>query len=213
MLSSLRNSREGYPILIATGNKHKLREIEEILSGMNVRILSPGDLGIHLTVEETGETLEENALIKARAYFREARIPTLADDTGLFVEALGGIPGVRSARFAGENASYEQNVRKLLELMKDIQNRKAYFETVIAFIDEHGKEHLFRGRVDGYIAREPMGSYGFGYDPIFIHAGTGRTFAQMPPEEKNRLSHRYIALMKFREFLLVKLNSNTNQLT
>ena len=197
-------------LVIATSNPHKIREIRDILKGLDVEILSAGDVGIDLSrLEESGDTLRENALLKARYVWERTHLPSLADDTGLFVRALGGLPGVRSARFAGPGATYRENLEKLLRMMEGIEDRRAYFETALAFIDGSGKEYVFEGRVEGMITKEPMGEGGFGYDPVFFYPPMGKTFAQMTPQEKNSISHRYRALEKFREFLWKRLTSST----
>ncbi len=197
-------------IAIASSNPHKIQEIRDILSGLPVEIVPASSLGVDMSqVEETGDTLEENALLKARYLYERTGLPSLADDTGLFVEALNGEPGVKTARYAGEDANSERNIQKLLQNLKGKENRRAHFRTIIAFIDETGKAHLFEGRVDGEITEEPMGDKGFGYDPVFYYPPAGRTFAQMDDSEKNRVSHRYRALQKFREFLWKRLSSST----
>ena len=175
--------------VLATANPDKAREIEAIL-GNSVRLL-PRPPGIP-DVEETGQTLEENALIKARALVLATGLPAIADDTGLEVEDLAGAPGVRSARYAGEGATYEQNVEKLLrELSAVAEPRRARFRTVAAACWPDGLEIVAEGWVDGAIGTARRGGSGFGYDPVFVPAaGDGRTFAEMTPDEKNRLSHR-----------------------
>ncbi len=193
------------PILIATHNQDKRAELHHMLIeefGGTVEVLTLDD--IHSTIgeiPETGSTLEENALIKARTVFEQTRLPTVADDTGLEVRALGGAPGVYSARYSGEGATYASNVRKLLRELENNDDREATFATVIAYIDEASKEHLFRGEVKGKIARAARGSNGFGYDPIFIPEPAEKTFAEMTESEKNAISHRGRALRTFTEFL------------
>ena len=197
-------------IAVATSNPHKLKEIQYILKDLNIEIVPAEALGIDFShVEESGETLEENALIKARYVWKRTGLPSMADDTGLFVRALDGLPGVRSARFAGDNATDEENVEKLLNLMKGKKDREAFFKTVIAFIDGERREYLFEGKVHGIITEEPAGERGFGYDPVFFYPPMKKTFAQMTPEEKNSISHRYRALESFREFLWKRLSSST----
>lgn len=178
-------------VVVASKNPDKIVEIEEILAGNGlvdevVRGLDWPD------VEETGSTLEENALLKAKAVARATRLPALADDTGLEVRALGGAPGVYTARFAGPGASYEDNVRRLLEELGDCQDRFARFRTVVALVGPWKGQLLAEGVVEGTIAWEPRGEQGFGYDPVFEVGG--RTLAEMGPEEKNRISHRARAL-------------------
>jgi len=192
-------------ITLATNNAHKLEELTSIVQhelGDRVTIQTLAQAGIEIEIEETGTTLEENALIKARAIHAITHGAVLADDTGLEVAALGGAPGVYSARYAGEHASYMDNVNKLLGAMRDVASRDAMFRTVIAFIDVNGDEHLFSGEVLGTIASVPRGTAGFGYDPIFLPTeAKARTFAELSAEEKNAISHRGRALRAFTDFL------------
>ncbi|MBD3334706.1 MAG: RdgB/HAM1 family non-canonical purine NTP pyrophosphatase [Candidatus Eisenbacteria bacterium] len=190
-------------ILVASHNRDKVREIREILGGLPVELLSAADLSGVAAPEETGRTLEENALIKARNVFAAAREPALADDTGLEVEALGGLPGVRSSRFAGEAATYEQNVDHLLQRMQSVEpgRRGARFRTVAALVYAEGIEILTEGTCEGSILGARRGAGGFGYDPVFLVAGGDKTFAEMTPEEKNRVSHRGQALRRMRQVL------------
>lgn len=183
-------------IVLATHNKHKVEELTRIAEGDIDFITLPDDFP---EIEEDGATLEENAVLKARFVQIELREPSLADDTGLEVEALDGAPGVITARYAGENATYQDNCRKLLMEMEGKTNRKAVFRTIICYIDEMGSEHLFEGRVDGVISTEERGTKGFGYDPVFIPTDNGNTltFAEMSAEEKNKVSHRGRALQAF----------------
>lgn len=186
-------------LLIATGNPDKLREIREILKDLPVELKSLGDLGLE-SPEETGLTLVENALIKARYGFERTGLPTLAEDTGLVVPALHGMPGVFSSRFAGEQATYADNRRKLLALMEGVSDRRAAFVSVVAFVDGR-QEALFEGKVEGWIAREERGEGGFGYDPVFIYPPWGLSFAEIPLAWKNRISHRRRAWASSRYFL------------
>ena len=192
-------------LLIGTNNSHKLVEIREILDGNTIKILSMDDVGINLEVEENGLTFSENALIKARELFKISGVPTLADDSGLVVEALGGAPGVFSARYSGvEGANKDNaNIEKLLkELNQTNQNRKAYFACAIAFIDELGNEHIVEGQCHGSIDNQKRGINGFGYDPVFIVDGfNGKTMAELEPEIKNSISHRGNALRKIKKVL------------
>lgn len=183
-------------IVLATHNKHKVEELTNIADGDIEFIPLPDDFP---EIEEDGETLEENALLKARFVHLELRMPTLADDTGLEVEALGGAPGVVTARYAGENATYQDNCRKMLREMEGKQNRKAVFRTVLCYLDQNGLQHLFEGKVEGEISTQERGSNGFGYDPVFIPTDGGNTltFAEMTSEEKNKISHRGRALQAF----------------
>ena len=192
-------------LIIATHNPHKREELLRILQEAmesQVEILTLDDIHPPIgDIEETGLTLEENALIKARAVHERTGLPTIADDTGLEVDALDGAPGVFSARYAGENATYQSNVAKLLTEMECKINRNARFSTVIAFVDESNEQDFFRGEVEGEIALSPRGTNGFGYDPVFIPEGQSRTFAEMNLDEKNTVSHRSRALRKLAEFL------------
>ena len=161
--------------VFATNNAHKLHEIRAILP-QNIEILSMEDMDIHADIPETADTLEGNALIKARYIYERFGASCFADDTGLEVEALGGAPGVHTARYAGENHDTEANIDKLLMELHGETNRNARFRTVIALI-ENGEEHLFEGVLEGEIAEKRCGNNGFGYDPIFIPKETGKTFA------------------------------------
>lgn len=181
-------------IALATNNKHKLQEIKAILSGCFDEILSLGDLGIDIEIEETGATLKENALIKARAIVELTGIPALADDTGLMVDALGGAPGVYSARYAGEAHDDKANRELLLENLKSASDRSANFGTVIAVCYPDGSYLTAEGRVDGTITLEEKGEGGFGYDSLFFSPELGKTLAEATPEEKNSISHRGRAL-------------------
>ncbi|MCI7309293.1 MAG: non-canonical purine NTP diphosphatase [Prevotella sp.] len=187
-------------IVFATNNQHKLEEIRHIL-GEQFEIVSLQDIGCNTDIPETGETLEENALIKARYVYERYGLDCFADDTGLEVDALGGEPGVRSARYAeGAGHDSEANMSKLLANLKENNNRKARFRTVIALIIK-GEEQLFEGVVRGEISRSRSGSEGFGYDPIFVPEGYDRSFAELGAEIKNSISHRARAVEKLAERL------------
>lgn len=188
-------------LVFATHNAHKLEEIRAILNEYN--ILGLNDINCHTDIIEDANTLEGNAIIKANFVTDNYNINCFADDTGLEVEALGGAPGVYSARYAGENCSYQDNVIKLLDALKNIENRKARFRTVIA-LNLDGKQYTFEGIVNGIITKEQHGEKGFGYDPIFLPDGYDMTFAEMPLEVKNKISHRGIATQKLIEFLKLK---------
>ncbi|HBV68485.1 MAG TPA: non-canonical purine NTP pyrophosphatase [Clostridiales bacterium] len=191
-------------VILSSGNKHKISEIKDILKGMSFEVVSKDDLGYtDFDVEEDGSTLEENAFKKAEELHRLVKGIVIADDTGLFVDALNGDPGVYSARYAGEPVSYKDNNILLLKNLKDVpaEKRTAYFKTVMAVIFEDGRRVSAEGRVDGTIAFEERGENGFGYDPLFIVESTGRTFAEMTEEEKNSVSHRARALRNLREKL------------
>lgn len=185
-------------ILIATHNLHKKEEIQQIL-GEKYNVTSLTDYNIHDEIIEDGKTFHENALIKAKFCFEKTGKPSLGDDSGLVVEALDGRPGIFSARYAG-NHDFAKNMAKVLEEMKNVENRKAYFVTVMCLVDETG-EHYFEGRVYGNLTQEIRGEKGFGYDPIFIPENHEITFAEMKPEEKNKISHRRNAIDKFLHFL------------
>lgn len=186
-------------IVFATNNPHKLEEARAVASGY-LNILSLADIDCHDEIPETAETLEGNALIKARWVKERYGYDCFADDTGLMVKALGGAPGVYSARYAGEHCSPQDNIRLLLDNMKEIADREAKFATVIALIKD-GEEHVFSGEVKGEIATEPQGEAGFGYDPIFIAKESGKTFALMTAEDKNAISHRGRAMREFMKFI------------
>jgi XTP/dITP diphosphohydrolase len=199
-------------IVLATRNKNKVEEIREILKMYlddeifsQIELLSSADFQIP-EIEEDGETYEENALKKAREVYKFTKLPSLADDSGIEVEILGGRPGVFSARYAGEGATDEENNKKLLKELENfpIEKRKAKFKCVIAYVDSV-EERIFYGETSGKVIFEPLGDGGFGYDPLFLPDGFGLTYAQLPGEVKNRISHRSKALQKFAEFLTLKL--------
>ena len=185
--------------VFATNNAHKLEEVTAIL-GDKIELLSMKDIHCHADIPETADTLEGNALLKARYIFENYNMDCFADDTGLEVEALNGAPGVYSARYAGDAHNSEANMRKLLQDMEGIENRKAKFRTVFALII-NGKEHLFEGIVKGEITKHRCGSSGFGYDPVFIPEGYTQTYAEMGNTLKNKISHRALATNKLCNFL------------
>lgn len=188
-------------IILASHNKHKQEELRSILTGFAECILLDENFP---DIDETGATLDANAYLKAKAVFEHYRKPSLADDTGLEVAALDGAPGVRTARYAGENATYEDNCNKLLQQLIGVQNRKAVFRTSLCYISEDGEVHFFEGNVFGIISGSPRGSNGFGYDPVFIPQDNNPenlTFAEMTTEQKNTLSHRSRALDAFMKWL------------
>ena len=185
--------------VFATNNAHKLEEVTAIL-GEKIELLSMKDIHCHADIPETADTLEGNALLKARYIFENYNMDCFADDTGLKVEALNGAPGVYSARYAGDAHNSEANMRKLLQVMEGIENRKAQFRTVFALII-NGKEHLFEGIVKGEITKHRCGSSGFGYDPVFIPEGYTQTYAEMGNTLKNKISHRGLATNKLCNFL------------
>ena len=184
-------------IVLATHNKGKMSEINNLLSS-SYEVLTLDHFPNIKEIPETGKTLKENAFIKARTVFEMTGLPSLADDTGLEVEALGGEPGVFSARYAGEQASYQDNCEKLLKNMMRVpkEDREAKFRTVIAYKDDN-RELSCDGSVKGEIAQSPKGSFGFGYDPVFYYPPLEKTFAELSEEEKNSISHRGRALRKF----------------
>ncbi len=186
-------------LVFATNNTHKIREISDLLDE-NFRIIGLAEVNITENIPEDAETLEENALFKAHYVHDKTGMNVFADDTGLEVDALGGAPGVYSARYAGEGKSSDDNIVKLLREMKGVENRSARFRTVIALILD-GREYLFEGTVDGEIIRERKGTGGFGYDPVFKSPGNSMTFAEIPLSEKNKISHRAQAMRKLLSLL------------
>lgn len=187
-------------LIFASNNEHKIKEINSLL-GNSFTLLSLDDINIREDIPEEEPQLEGNALSKARFVYNFTGMNVFADDTGLEIAALNGLPGVHSARFAGENKDSAANIEKVLSAMDRTENRQARFRTVIALIFEK-KEYLFEGIVNGRIIREKKGTVGFGYDPIFIPDGKSCTFAEMELSEKNTVSHRARAFEKLKEFLL-----------
>lgn len=190
-------------IVLATNNRHKIREIKDILSDLPVKILTLADFPDFPGVEETGKTLEENAILKARAIFGFTNLPSMADDSGLEVDALNGAPGALSARFAGEHCSFKDNNLKLLSVMKDIPSaqRGARFVCVVALVKDLNHIVTVKGEARGAIAFQEMGENGFGYDPVFWLPHLNKTFAQLPWKEKNKISHRARAFGKAKELI------------
>jgi XTP/dITP diphosphohydrolase len=185
--------------VFVTNKAHKLEEVRAIL-GSKIEILSLKDIKCNVDIPETGATLEDNALIKAHYVYDNYHIDCFADDTGLEVEALGGAPGVYSARYAGEGHDFDANIRKLLREMQGVENRAARFRSVFALII-NGKEHLFEGTIAGTILTHGHGRGGFGYDPVFVPNGYTQTFADMDAAQKNKISHRAVAAQKLGRFL------------
>ena len=185
------------PLVLATRNQGKIKEFKELVSNFDIEIKSLSHFGPLPQVPEDGETFEANAYKKAHFTSKVLGFPAIADDSGLLVDAFGGIPGVHSARYAGENASDEENNHKLLEAMKGKDNRKASFECVIAIAVPGGPALVYKGKCDGEITYKMTGEDGFGYDPLFYYPPLKKTFAQLSPEEKNRVSHRGQALKEF----------------
>lgn len=186
-------------LVFASHNAHKVKEINQLLDG-KYNVQSLAESGFTEEIEETGSTLTENALLKARSIYSKLHCDCFADDTGLEVDALGGRPGVYSARYAGEPKNDRNNILLLLQELQGIKKRTARFKTVIALIID-GKEYLFEGVVEGSISDEMSGDNGFGYDPVFIPAGYNITFAEMSAAQKNDISHRAIAVRKLADFL------------
>ena len=186
-------------LIFATHNKNKLKEVKSLMPS-SIELLSLDDISFNDEIEETADTIEGNALLKAKTIFEKTGINCFADDSGLLVDALNGAPGVYSARYAGEQKNDEDNMQKLLHELNDKPNRNAHFKTVMALIID-GKEYLFEGKIEGKIILEKLGTNGFGYDPIFVPDGYNETFAQLDSETKNNISHRARALQKMLEFL------------
>ena len=188
-------------LIFATNNQHKVDEIRSAMGNNSpINIITLKEAGIDIDIPEPYDTLEENASNKSRTIYRLTKINCFSEDTGLEVEALNGEPGVKSARYAGEEKSFEKNIDKLLKKLERNANRKAKFRTVISLIID-GKENLFEGTCEGSIIQNKKGSKGFGYDPVFVPAGSGYTFAEMDMEEKNKFSHRKKATDKLIAFL------------
>ncbi len=187
-------------LVFATNNKNKLRELNEIL-GVKFKMLSLNDIGCKEDIPEIKETIEENSLDKALYVYNNYNYNCFADDTGLEIEALNYEPGVYSARYAGDEKDDNANINKVLYKLKNIKNRNARFKTIITLII-HGKELQFEGIVNGIITGKRQGSSGFGYDPIFVPIGYKKSFAEMTADEKNKISHRGIAVNKLVKYLL-----------
>jgi XTP/dITP diphosphohydrolase len=190
---------ERMQLVFATNNDHKLTEIRDIL-GDSFKLLSLKDLNLEEDIPENEPSLEGNAMYKARHVYRILNVNVFADDTGLETDVLNGLPGVHSARFAGEGKNSDDNIDKLLGLMGSSENRKARFRTIIALIID-GREYLFEGISEGTVIFERRGKEGFGYDPVFVPSGSNLTYAEMSLDEKNKISHRARAFNKLKEFL------------
>jgi XTP/dITP diphosphohydrolase len=188
-----------HQLVFATNNAHKLEEAAAKIGG-EIKLLSLDDIGFTGDIEETGATFSENASIKSYYIYQKYNLDCFGDDSGLEIDALGGEPGVYSARYAGEHGNHAANINKVLDKMKNETNRKARFRTVISLIWD-AKDYFFEGAVEGAIRHERSGSAGFGYDPIFQPDGYNVTFAEMSLEEKNSISHRAIAVGKLVDFL------------
>lgn len=189
--------------LIATNNPHKVTEMSRILGPLGIECISAASVGIHVEPKETGKTFEENAHIKALAFAKASKMPVVADDSGLAVDALGGAPGIYSARYAGDNATDSDRINKLLHELSKVppQKRAAKFICAVCCILSDGREIAVRGECPGHIAMSPQGENGFGYDPVFIEDSTGKSFACLGGPQKDKLSHRGRALIKLAEKL------------
>ena len=188
-------------ILLASGNPYKIEELGQLLAELGIELKSTLDYPNAEEVVEDRPDLEGNALKKANYWYKRTGLPALADDTGLEVDALDGAPGVRSARYAGEKATDRENVKKLLNSLEGQDNRSAQFRTVVAYVTSDENEHLFEGICRGEITTEKRGEKGFGYDPVFEPEGYDQTFAELSSEEKNRISHRGLAIQKLLRYL------------
>lgn len=186
-------------IIFSTNNRHKLEEVRHIL-GKQYHVLGLKDMGFEGDIPETGTTLSGNARIKSRFVHQLFGVDCFSDDTGLVIDALDGRPGVYSARYGGEQGNAEKNIARVLAELSGVKNRKARFVTVICLI-YHQKEYFFEGKIEGRIIDAERGAQGFGYDPVFIPDGYDLTFAEMPPELKNTISHRALAVEKLAAFL------------
>lgn len=196
-----------FQLVLGTRNPGKVAELRSLLEDVPVRLIAASDLDDPPDVAEEASTLQGNAREKAIAFHAHAGLPALADDTGLEVDALGGAPGVHTARFAGPNADTEANNQHLLEKLRGVEDRGAQFRTVVAFVEDENHVQFFEGVCAGRIAQAPRGDEGFGYDPLFIPEGEDRTFAEMTAAEKNAISHRRRALEAFGTYLHNRLAS------
>ena len=193
-----------YEIILATHNKHKLQEVRKILSPHKITVYGLGDLLLKPDFpDETADTYDGNALIKAEAVPKLTTMPIISDDSGLEIEAMDNQPGLHSARFAEEKGGHDKAIQYILDYLKDKNNRKAHFICDIVLLNEEDKPLLFEGIVDGEISKEAKGESGFGYDPIFFCKETGKTYAEMNEEEKNKASHRGKALKKLITYLKI----------
>ena len=188
-----------YTLIFATNNAHKIAEIQSLV-GPDFSIIDMKSAGIDIDIPEPHHTLNENALEKAQTIFNITKTNCFSEDTGLEIEALNGAPGVKSARYAGEDRNFQANIDKVLDQLKNVENRKAQFKTVICLIWD-GQTYYFEGICKGHISISMQGEKGFGYDPIFVPEGSNKSFAEMNMEEKNRFSHRQKAVTQLFEFL------------
>ena len=193
-------------IIAATQNKGKIKEISEIFGSLGFEVISQKDAGIDIDVEETGTTFEENARLKAKAIYKLCKDTVIADDSGLSIDALDGAPGIYSARYAGDNATDQDKINKILTEMKNKTNRSAKFISSIVMILSDGREFSTRGEVEGIILEEPAGENGFGYDPIFFSTELQKSFGIATDTEKNSISHRARALRNMYEIISEELN-------
>lgn len=192
-------------LILSTGNKDKVKEIKDILKDLNIEILSKSDIGLgDFDIEEDGDMLEENSIKKAVELKKKTPFMVMADDSGLFVDALNGGPGVYSSRYGGEEGNYEKNNEKLLRNMNEIplEEREASFFTTIALVTEEDEIITVEGQCKGHITFQPRGKRLFGYDPLFVPEGYSKTFAELDEKEKNKISHRALALEKIRNTLI-----------
>lgn len=204
----------GTKILLATANRGKIKEIKHILEGLDIEIVTLDDYpGLRLPPED-GSTFRENALVKARAAASETGVAALADDSGLEVDFLGGLPGIRSARYAGDGASDRDNWLKLLKELEGVgrEKRRARFRCAVALVWPDGAEEVFEGSFEGVISEEPKGTHGFGYDPVFFIPAMGKTAAELTPDEKNSVSHRAKALEKLKNRLEMRYKKSKRNL-
>lgn len=190
-------------VWVATGNAHKLQEISNMLSSLNAEVHGSNELSVYSSPIENGDSFEANARIKAKSLAAVKNdVWVIADDSGLCCEGLNGIPGIHSARYAGDKATDMENVAKLLKMLQiRTTNRKAYFQCSIVAISPSGEEFVFNGQIHGEISRKQTGTGGFGYDPVFIPEGHEKTMAELSAAEKNKISHRAEAIKQFKEYL------------
>lgn len=195
---------EKVTLVLASNNPKKINEIRELLPQFQIKSLK--DIGCNTDIPETADTFEGNAFLKAKYVFENYGLPCFADDSGLVIDALDGAPGIYSARYAGPKKNDQDNMDKVLKNLTNVKNRNCYFTTVICFYDG-GTPNYFEGRIHGEITHQKIGDKGFGYDPIFIPNNSSLTFAQLDSEEKNKKSHRGIAIQKFTAFITKKTES------
>lgn len=201
-------------LILGTSNPGKVRELRELLSGLSLDVMTVGDLGLGGEPEEIADNFAENALLKARYYHSLCGLPTISEDSGLEVDALGGEPGIRSKRYAGESAEDSDRIALLLKRLQDVpqQQRKARFRSAVALVLDASRQYLFTGSVEGLIAEAPRGENGFGYDPLFLLPELGKTMAELSLRDKNRISHRGRAAAGLVQFLdgWLKHQKNSN---